>query len=74
MATRRTAERAARRFIAERYPGIAHWHFDICEESDGRRCKSWSFGLRPDEEDPDYEPDVHMTGYVHADGLIEGLY
>lgn len=71
---RRDAERAAKRFVAERYPRYAHWHFDIALEHDGERCKSWSFGLRPDEEDEDHEPGVHMVGYVHADGTIEGLY
>lgn len=70
----RDAERAAKRFVKERYPDVAHWHFDICQESDGERCKSWSFGLRPDEEDPDYEPGVYRVGYVHGDGTLEGLY
>jgi len=73
----REAERRARRFIAERYSDYAHWHFDICEESaaaDKRGSKSWSFGLRPDEEDTDYEPGRSFVGYVHTDGTIEGLY
>lgn len=74
MATRRAAERAARRFIRRYYAYRSHWLFDICEESDGERRKSWSFGLTPDEEDDDYEPGVHMTGYVHADGRLEGMY
>mgnify|MGYP006951233884 CR=1 FL=1 len=70
----RDAKRAALRFIAERYPGYAHWHFDIALEHDGDRNKSWSFGLRPDEEDDDYEPGLNMVGYVHANGHVEGLY
>lgn len=73
----RDAERRARRFIAERYPDVAHWHFDLCEEELGRTergAKVWSFGLRSDEEDVDYEPGRRMVGYVHADGAIEGLY
>lgn len=70
----RDATRAAKRFIAEHYQGWAHWRFDICQESDGERRKSWSFGLRPDEEDPDYEPHRSLTGYVHANGYVEGLY
>ena len=36
--------------------------------------KSWSFGLTPDEEHKDYEPYRTLTGYVHADGTVEGLY
>jgi hypothetical protein len=70
----RDAERAARRFVAERYPSYAHWNFDICLEHDLERRKSWSFGLQPDEEDPDYEPGRYLVGYVHADGTIEGMY
>jgi hypothetical protein len=70
----RDAERAAKKFIAERYKDYEHWHFDICLEHDGERKKSWSFGLRPDEEDPEYEPHTSLTGYVHADGYVEGLY
>lgn len=71
----RDAERAARRFIEERYPGAAHWNFDICDEENQKgRGKSWSFGLSPDEEDPDYEPGRSLTGYVHADGTIEGMH
>lgn len=72
----RDAERAARRFVAAYYACCAHWNFDICLDhaaADGRR-KSWSFGLRPDEEDADYEPGRHFVGYVHADGTLEGLY
>ncbi len=70
----RDAARAAREFVAKQYPRWAHWHFDIALEHDGQRCKSWSFGLTPDEEDADYEPGVHMVGYVHGNGNIEGLY
>jgi len=71
----RDAERAARRFIAERYGSYAHWNFDICfEHAASGRSKSWSFGLAPDEEDADYEPGRGFVGYVHADGIIEGLY
>ncbi len=69
---RRDAERAARRFVARTQ--YAHWHFDICVEHDGERRKSWSFGVKPDEEDSDYEPGRYLVGYVHADGTIEGLY
>lgn len=71
---KRDAERAARRFIEKRHPEVAHWHFDIADEETGERSKSWSFGLVPDEEDPDYEPGVYHVGYVHADGAVEGLY
>lgn len=70
----RDAERAARRFIRECYPHVAHWHFDIALEHDGERKKSWSFGLRPDEEDEEYEPGRGHVGYVHANGHVEGLY
>lgn len=73
---RRDAERAARRFVVEHYPyHYAEWNFDICPEhqTPGAR-KSWSFGLTPDEEHTDYEPYRTLTGYVHADGTIEGLY
>ena len=72
----RDAERAARRFLAERYPyHYEQWEFDICFEhgADGRR-KSWSFGVTPDPEHKDYEPYRTLTGYVHADGTVEGLY
>ncbi len=72
---RREAERAARRFIAAHYHRHAHWNFDICDEENIKsRGKSWSFGLAPDEEDADYEPGRSLTGYVHADGVVEGLY
>lgn len=73
----RDAERVARRFVRERYPSVVHWNFDICEEFGGDRHdrrKSWSFGMAPDEEDTDYEPGRSMTGYVHRDGAVEGLY
>lgn len=70
----RDAGRVAKKFVRERYPAFAHWHFDICLEHDSERRKAWSFGLTPDEEDVDYEPGRHMTGYVHADGHVEGLY
>lgn len=70
----RDAARAARLFVKERYPDVAHWHFDIALEHDGECCKSWSFGLRPDEGDPDYEEGVYRVGYVHGDGTLEGLY
>lgn len=71
----RDAERRARRFVAERYACYAHWNFDICfEHAASGRSKSWSFGLSPDEEDVDFEPGRSLTGYVHADGTIEGLY
>jgi hypothetical protein len=70
----RDAQRLALRFVRDRYPAIAHWGFDIALEHDGERRKSWSFGLRPDEEDVDYEPHRNMVGYVHAAGYVEGLY
>lgn len=73
----RDAERRARKFVADNYPGVEHWLFDICEEELGRTArgaKVWSFGIAPDEEDPDYEPGRRLTGYVHADGAVEGLY
>ena len=70
--------RAARgRFIAEAYKCYAHWNFDICVEFEGDqndRRKSWSFGLAPDEEDPDYASGSGFVGYVHRDGAVEGLY
>lgn len=73
----RDAERAARRFVSG--TPYAHWNFDLCLESvamghDRRSRKSWSFSLTPDEEDEDYEPGRTLTGYVHANGDIEGLY
>lgn len=73
----RDAERKAKRFVAEVYPSYAHWNFDICFEHGGdtrEPRKAWSFGLTPDEEDPDYEPGRTLTGYVHTDGTIEGMY
>lgn len=70
----RDAERKARKFVTAYYSSYAHWHFDICPESDGTPKRSWSFGLTPDEEDDDYEPGRGLVGYVHADGTIEGLY
>jgi hypothetical protein len=70
----RDAARAARAFVAQRYASYCHWHFDIALEHNGERRKSWSFGLRPDEEDEDYEPGRGFVGYVHADGRVEGLY
>ena len=74
---RREAERAARTFIAARCGPHAHWNFDLSVEFEGDRSdrrKSWSFGLAPDEEDPDYAPGVGYVGYVHRDGTVEGLY
>ncbi len=71
----RDAERAAKRFLADRYPyHHEQWNFDICLEHDGERRKSWSFCLTPDEEHPDYEPYRTLVGYVRADGTVEGLY
>ena len=74
----RDATRAAKRFLAERYPyHYEQWNFDICFEHGGdrhERRKAWSFGLTPDEEHEDYEPYRTLTGYVHADGTVEGLY
>jgi len=71
----RDAARRARKFIADRYPSYEHWNFDICEEARTRAgTKAWSFGLAPDQEDVDYEPGRSLTGYVHADGAVEGLY
>jgi hypothetical protein len=72
---RRDAERRARAFLAERWPELADWNFDMALEHDGERRKSWSFGVRPDEEDPAHEDNAEgYVGYVHADGSIEGLY
>lgn len=71
----REAERRARRFVRDRYANYARWNFDISFEHGGRgRPKSWSFGLTPDEEDPDYAAGRYLVGYVHGDGTIEGLY
>ncbi len=72
----RDAERVAKRFVRERYTYYyEQWIFDICfEHAAGGSCKSWSFGLTPDEEHEDYEPYRTLTGYVHADGTVEGLY
>ena len=72
----RDAERAARQFLAAHYPyHYKQWEFDICfEHSSEDRQKSWSFGLTPDQEHKDYEPYRTLTGYVHTDGTIEGLY
>ena len=73
----RDAERCARKFIIRYYSAYAHWHFDICEEELGRTvrgAKTYSFGLVPDEEDPDYVVGRYLVGYVHADGAVEGLY
>lgn len=72
----RDAERTAKRWLADRYTYYyEQWNFDIClEHGDGNRRKSWSFGLTPDEEHEDYEPYRTLTGYVHADGTVEGLY
>ena len=75
----RDAERIARRFVAARYPECAGWSIDLAPEHDGERRTSWSFGVRPDEEDEDAEQTGHDTarglvGYVKADGSVEGLY
>lgn len=73
----RDAERAARRFCVDRYPYYyERWIFDICFEHDTRgNAKSWSFGLEPDQEDvEDYASGSRLTGYVHADGNVEGMY
>lgn len=73
---RRDAERVARHFLARWYTYYyEQWEFDICFEhaATGRR-KSWSFGLTPDVEHPDFAPYRTLTGYVHADGTVEGLY
>lgn len=73
----RDAERKAKKFVRTYYPHVAHWHFDICEETGARYKNSgkvWSFGLVPDQEDEDYQKGRYMVGYVHADGAIEGLY
>jgi len=52
---RQDAERTARNFIAKHYPEYAHWNFEDKGTFDKR--KSWSFGLTPDEEDADYNPE-----------------
>jgi hypothetical protein len=71
----RDAERAAGRFLADRYPyHHKEWNFDICPDGVNERRKAWWFCLRPDEEHADYEPHRTLTGYVHADGTVEGLY
>lgn len=73
--TRREAERRARKFLREQRPGLRDWHFDLALEHDGERRKSWSFGVRPDEEGPAYEENAGgYVGYVHANGHVEGLY
>lgn len=72
---KRDAERAAKRFLAARYTYYYNeWTFDICFEHANGRRKVWSFGLTPDEEHADYQPYRTLTGYVHADGAVEGLY
>lgn len=74
---RREAMRAVRRFLDEHYPMYAEAYFDLGEESDGERAKSWSFGVHFDEENPRYDRDSEIdgvVGYVHANGTVEGLY
>jgi hypothetical protein len=74
---KRDAERVARTFVDEQYPMYAEASIDLAEEEDGARSKSWSFGIRFDEEHPLYDRDSAIdgiTGYVHADGSVEGLY
>ena len=73
---RRDAERAARHFVADRFPReSAEWNFDLClEYEDAHGRKSWSFALTPDEEDEDYATHRALVGYVHADGAVEGMY
>ena len=75
----RTAEKTARRYVASHYPECATWNIDLALEHDGERAKSWSFGVRPDEEDATAKDTGHgighgLVGYVHADGTVEGLY
>lgn len=70
----RDAARTAQRFIAKHYSSYGHWNFDLCLEREDHRGKMWSFGLTPDEEDADYAPGRGFVGYVHADGIVEGLY
>ena len=71
---RRAAERVARRFVKGLGEPHDRWNLDIALEHDGVQHKSWSCGLRPDEEDPDYEPGRGFVFYVHADGHVEGPY
>jgi hypothetical protein len=74
---KRDAEVAARTFVNEQYPMYAEASIDLAEEGYGERSKSWSFGVTFDEEHPLYDRDSAIdgiTGYVHADGSVEGLY
>lgn len=71
---RRDALRVARSFVEEHYPDLAHRSVDIALEENGERSRSWSFMLCADEEDDDHGQDDGFTGYVHADGYVEGLY
>jgi hypothetical protein len=74
---KREALRAAKKFVREVRPDLADCRIEIApEEVLGERRKSWSFGVHIDHEDPRYEP-VELNqfiGYVHEDGLVEGLY
>lgn len=72
----RDALRAARRFVAERYPEYRDCYIEIALEEDGERRKSWSFGVHVDREDPLYDPKRNndFTGYVLSGGTVTGIY
>lgn len=71
----RDALMAAKNFVQRNYADLADCYLEISLEQDGERCKSWSFGVHIDPEDPRYDQGSNMyTGYVHADGYVEGLY
>jgi len=82
----REALRLATKFVTEHYgdTGDGHGGYDmrsgdvsieVALEHDGERRKSWSFGVRIDEEATGYDPDAEIpVGYVHADGRVTGLY
>lgn len=72
----RDALRAAKKFVREHHPDYGDSYVEVCLEQDGARSKSWSFGVHIDEEDvrPGEDPADVATGYVHADGRVEGLY
>ncbi len=68
----RAALRLARKFLKESYPEHAKCSIDIALEQNGERKKSWSIGVHV-ERSWDTKDDV-LVGYVHADGVVEGLY
>lgn len=71
----RDALKIAKKFVRDHYPDYGDSRVEVALEHDGQRRRSWSFGVHIDEEDlrADENSDP-ATGYVMANGRIEGLY